>query len=269
MLTGAVVLGCAGLLTVGSATPVMAARSGDRDVNRMTAQDVGARCRQAGMDRGRGGPAFELTTDVADGATVAPGDEIRVRLTWDPKDWSGDQLDSALACVRVKGGLDSNLSAGESPTANDGAFEYTLRIPANIRPGCDICVEAFLAGLTADDCCPQQVASDRRCFMSGPPVPPPTTPVTQRPTPPPPAPPPAPEPARAPTEVPAQVAGVTVTPPGTPAPASDPAPAAELPRTGAAATRAASAGGGLALSLGGLAFIGGAGRRGRRRRPRA
>ena len=212
----------------------------------------------------------KLTADVADRATVAPGQDITVRLTWDPEAWSGDELDMALACVRVKGGLDTDLSEQERPTANDGKFEYRLHVPDNIKPGCDICVQGFLAG-TASDGGPQQVGSNEQCFMSGTPEPPkkPVPPANPAP-----APPTTPSPAvqvplsRTPAELPAEVAGSNASRPA-PAPAAvpDPAvsPAAELPRTGATATRVGTAGGGLTLALGGLALIGGSGRRTRRR----
>src|SRR3982751_4787659 len=148
VLAGAVVLGCAGLLIVGPAAPVMAERSGA--AGRMAAGDTASHCEQAGTDVADGGPAIEVTTDVEDGSTVAPGQEVAVRLTWDPKAGCGQDLDRTLACVRVEGSLDPDQSAEESPTANDGVFEYSLRIPDDIRPGCDVCVEAFLTGLTAD-----------------------------------------------------------------------------------------------------------------------
>ena len=249
------------------------------------------------MNAPQSGPGdVKLTADVADGDTVAPGQDIMLRLTWDPTRWSGKDLDRVLQCVRVKGQLEPDLSAEEQPAANDGVYEYRLHVPDNIRPGCDVCAQGFAAG-TAAGGGPQEVRSERHCFMSGPPEPPappppgpPTPPMTRPPTPPathppatsPPSP-PATQPAttptttaappRVPTEVPAEVAGITATQPApvatspaAPAPAT--APAAELPRTGSAAARTGTAGGGLALSLGGLAVIGGSGRRRRRRRNR-
>lgn len=222
-----------------------------------------------------GGGDVKLTADVVDGATVAPGDEIGFRLTWDPAQWSGPDLDRALSCVRVKGILEPGMSAEERPAANDGVFEYRVRIPDNIRPDCDVCVEGFLTGRAAGGD-RQQFRSERRCFMSGPPRPP-TPPATNPPAPPvtsPPAPEtptpaaePVPVPAQPPAEVPPEVRGVTASNPsdqgtGTPQPAAA-APAAELPRTGSAG-RAGAAGGGLFLALGGLAVIGGAGRSRRR-----
>ncbi|HKY75756.1 MAG TPA: hypothetical protein VJS45_06435 [Acidimicrobiia bacterium] len=212
-----------------------------------------------------GSEALRLSADVAEGADVAPGQDITIRLTWDPQAWSGDQLDMALACVQVKGALDPDLSGQERPAANDGSFEYRLHVPENIKPGCDICVQGFLAGPT-DDGESEQVGSNEQCFMSGPPDPPEATapPATPPPAAPPATPMPAQSPPRAPTEVPSQVAGSNVTRPA-PATAPDPAPLGELPRTGHSFAQVGAASAGLTMALGGLALIGGAGHRMRRR----
>jgi hypothetical protein len=135
-------------------------------------------------------------------------------------------------------------------------------VPDDLKQGCDICVQGFLSGMAGDGG-PEQVGSNEQCFMSGPP-PKPTPPATQPPAPP--TPPPADRvPPRAPADVPAEVAGSNVARPAPAAPAPEVAPVAELPRTGASATRVGTAGGGLTLAFGGLALIGGAGRRSRRR----
>lgn len=240
---------------------------GDAGTGRTDSGAVEADCQDAIENtppEGSGG--LKLTADVPDGAKVAPGDDITVRLTWDPKQWAGKDLDMALACVRVKGGLDPNLSREERPTANDGVFEFRLHVPANIKPGCDICVQGYLAGMAGDGG-PQQVGSNPHCFMSGPPPGPPSTrPPATPPVTSPPAPPTTPTtsaPPRTPAEIPAEVAGTNTSAPGTPAPAA--APTGELPRTGGSATRAGTTGGGATLALGGLAVMGGARRRNRRR----
>jgi hypothetical protein len=265
-------MGIAGLAIVGLVAPA----AGERGDGRMRAGDIAADCEDAAMNTPRdGGGDVKLTADVVDGATVAPGDEIRFRLTWDPARWSGAEVERALACVRVKGLLEPDLSAEERPTANDGLFEYRLRIPDNIRPDCDVCVEGFLTGLS-DGGGQQQLRSERHCFMSGPPGPP-TPPATNPPTPPVTAP-PTPEttattvPARIPSEdVPTEVGGITASNPSDPGAGAPVAPlpatadpAAELPRTGSAAGRVGGVGGGMFLALGGLAVIGGAGRSKRR-----
>jgi hypothetical protein len=254
-------LGFAGLMVLALVTPA----AGGNGPGRMAAGDVAADCEDASMNTPPSGTGdVKLTTDVVDGATVAPGDDIRLRLTWDRTKWSGPQLDRVLDCVRLKGGLDPNLSAEEQPADNDGLFEYKLHVPDDIRPGCDICAQGFVAGEGAGGGLLLE-RSQRHCFMSGPPTPP----ATRLPAPPvtaPPATTPTTEAPRAPAEVPSQVAGITTSRPATPPPAAPvaPAPTAELPRTGAASSRAGTAGGGLALALGGFAVMGGAGRRKRR-----
>jgi hypothetical protein len=277
MMAGAVGLGCAGLAVVAMLTFVApeAAQAAPPDCGSncpMPSGSLASDCQDAIMNTRPGGSSgMKLTADVADGATVAPGQDISVRRAWDPQAWSGSDLDRARACGRVKGGLDPNLSAQERPTANDGVFEYRLHVPENIKPNCDICVQGFLAGVAAGGG-PQQVGSNEQCFMSGPPVKP-TPPATQPPAPPagptpalPSTPAPAvQEPPRAPAELPAEVAGSNISRPApAPAPAPEVAPVAELPRTGSIA-QLGTASGGLTLALGGLAMIGGAGRRARRR----
>lgn len=222
-------------------------------------------CEDAMMNTRPGGSGgLKLTADVADGATVAPGQDITLRLSWDPKAWSADRLDLAMDCVRVKGALDPEMSAQERPTANDGMFEYRLHVPDNIRPNCDICVQGFLAG-PAGDGAEEQVGSNEQCFMSGPPDPPetPTPPATRPPAAPPTTPTTAQAPPRVPSETPAVVAGGNATRPA-PAPAAEPALIGELPRTGHSFAQVGAASAGLTLALGGLALIGGAGHRMRR-----
>ncbi len=274
IMAGAIGLGCAGLTVLAMLTLVApeaaeaASPSGqcgprsDRRPCETPQGSMASDCEDAIMNTRPGGSgAVKLSADVADRANVAPGQDITIRLTWDPKAWSGDQLDMALACVQVKGALDPDLSGQERPSANDGAFEYRLHVPDNIKPNCDICVQGFLAGM-ADDGQQAQVGSNEQCFMSGPPATPdpPTPRATTPPT-------PATTPttaARAPAEVPAQVAGSNVARPApTPAPAV--APVAELPRTGHSFAQVGAASAGLTLALAGLALMGGAGRRHRRR----
>ena len=275
-MAGAVGLGCAGLTVLAMLTLVApeaaeaaspggqcGPRSERRDCQ-MPQGSMESDCQDAIMNTRPGGSgAVKLSADVADRAKVAPGQDITIRLTWDPEAWSGDQLDMALACVQVKGALDPDLSGQERPTANDGRFEYRLHVPDNIKPNCDICVQGFLNGMD-DQGQPAQVGSNEQCFMSGPPAAP-ETPTTRPPA-------PATTPTtvpRVPTEVPAQVAGSNVARPA-PAPSPAPAPAqpvliGELPRTGHSFAQVGAASAGLTLALGGLALICGAGRRHRRR----
>ncbi|HEV7534833.1 MAG TPA: hypothetical protein VGP90_04310, partial [Acidimicrobiia bacterium] len=100
---GAMGLGCAGLMVLSLVTPA----AGERNPpGRMAAGDIAADCEDASMNTPPSATGdVKLTSDVADGATVAPGDDIMLRLTWDKAKWAGAQLDRALDCVRVKGGL--------------------------------------------------------------------------------------------------------------------------------------------------------------------
>lgn len=241
---------------------------GRRSDCQMPRGEVASDCEDAVANTRPGGSGgLKLTADVADGATVAPGQDIRLRLSWNPGAWSADRLDLAMDCVRVKGALDPDLSAQERPTANDGMFEYRLHVPDNIRPNCDICVQGFLAG-PAGDGAPEQVGSNALCFMSGPAGPPetPAPPATPPPAAPPATPTPAEAPPRMPTEVPAQVAGSNMARPApAPAPAAPAALIGELPRTGHSFAQVGAASAGLTLALGGLALIIGAGQRIRRR----
>lgn len=301
---GALALGCAGLVVLSAAVPAAAQADGP-DAPCSTGcsppgGNAGADCADASMNTPPSWPAdVELTADVVDGAIVVPGQDVMLRLTWDPKKWSGPDLDRALHCVRLKGELAPELSAEEQPTANDGLSEYRLHLPDSLQPGSDICAQAFLAG-EAGEGGPQQLRAERRCFISGAPEParPPAPPVTGPPAaaigaaPAPITPPPLPGAAQVPptsampTAVPAQtsmpsaprteVAGMTAVRPGpTSVPAAVPAtpppgpgPSGGLARTGGASSRPMTAGGGMALCLGGLAVILGGGRRpGRRAGP--
>jgi hypothetical protein len=283
---GAFGLGCAGLAVLTLVSPAAGERNNGPDqgcargCQAPSGGNLGADCEDASMNTPRGEPGdLKLTSDVHQGATVAPGQDIRLTLRWDQKRWSGQELDRALDCVRVKGELAPDLSAEEAPTPNDGVFEYRLHVPDDIKPGCDICAEGFLSGDAAGGGGPLDVRSDRYCFLSGrpgpasPPGPAPTGPPSPSATPPP-APPamsppaPTPPPNAAAARIPTEVSGITAGQPAvalTPAPARAPAPAAELPRTGSAGSRTGTAGGGLALCLGGFALMGGSGRRTRRR----
>ncbi len=95
------------------------------------AQDVAADCEEATMDARQGGP-----DDHADrrrrptGRPWRPGEDIRFRLTWDPSRGRAPSSTWALACVRVKGGLNPD-------TVRRGAADgqrRLVRVPPP-RPG--------------------------------------------------------------------------------------------------------------------------------------
>ncbi|HVW32939.1 MAG TPA: hypothetical protein VHL53_10405 [Acidimicrobiia bacterium] len=284
---GAFGIGCAGLLVLTLVTPAAGLRQdgppgpcdnpcSGQGPDRPGGGDVIADCEDASMNTMPSGGDVHLAADLPDGARVAPGQDIRLRLTWDRTKFSGDQLDRVLDCVRLKGGLDPDMSNEQQPADNSGTFDYRLHVPEDIRPGCDICAEGFVAGAAAGGSGPLQLRSERHCFMSGPPVPPgppatsppppPGPPVTQPPPPETAAAPPRPPAEVPPPSIPTEVGGITASQPGsnpTGSPAPEVAPAAELPRTGAP-SRTGTAAGGLGLALGGFAVMGGAGRKRRR-----
>lgn len=230
--------------------------------DRRVEDEIARDCEDAAM----GGPGPEdrtitLTSDLTDRGRVAPGQDVVLHLRWDPARWKGEKLDAALTCVRVRGGLAPDLSGEERPADNDGVIEYVLHVPDDIRPGCDVCAKAYLAGTAAGGGF-EQASSERYCFMTGPPAPPapPAPPVVKPPAPAPPVPVSVID-HRQPTEVTTDVGAIGASVP------AEPAPMAELPRTGAGSTRGGSAAGGVGLALGGLALMGGArSRRARNRR---
>ena len=87
---GAIGLGCAGVAVLTLVTPAAGERNApDQACDRgcqTPAGGPGADCEDASMNTPRGEPGdLELTADVHDGATVAPGQDIRLTLSWDPK----------------------------------------------------------------------------------------------------------------------------------------------------------------------------------------
>ncbi|MDQ1492574.1 MAG: hypothetical protein QOJ23_5088, partial [Actinomycetota bacterium] len=85
-------------------------------------------------------------TEPAAGHDGAPGDTIRVTLTWEPADWSSDRLHKVLDCVAIDGQLVRSMQGGESPTANDGKFTRDYTVPDDAPDGVRICDQAMLSG---------------------------------------------------------------------------------------------------------------------------
>jgi len=216
---------------------------------------------------------LDKTTNPADGASVAPGDDVEVELAWDPADWSDDALHKVIDCVTINGDFVLDLSVEERPTDNDGNFKTVYTIPVDIVAGDEICDQGFLSGDSAGGGF-EQDRSNQVCFKveqesrgAAAPTPEETAPA---PSPAQPAPVPsdvlgeqltAPEPAPVPAP---EVAGVAVQAPA-PAPVPTPdlmAAGGTLPRTGQETRRGPLLAGGVILTLGGLGLIGG------NRRPR-
>src|SRR5581483_507401 len=96
-------LGCAGLLVLTLVSPA----AGSRIEAMPAAAGPGADCQDASMNTPPSDTGdVKLVADALDGDTVAPGQDIMLRLTWDPARWSGSRLDQVLQCVRVKGELE-------------------------------------------------------------------------------------------------------------------------------------------------------------------
>ena len=179
---------------------------------------------------------------------MAPGQEIRVQITWRVSDWVAPELHKALDCVYLNNRYVPELSGGERPTPNDGHFEYSYVVPANVPAGSTICDQGFVSGPNGEEDYGREV-SNIVCFPVGSPPPPPpptetTTTVTTAPT------------TTTTTEQPETEAERLSqrTPPETAAPPAQPgAPLPEvLPRTGGspAPGRLAAAALGVAVLLG-------------------
>ena len=93
---GAFGLGSAGLLVLTLVTPAAGLRNppdaGCDQGCQAPASKAGSDCADASMNTPRGEPGdVKLTADVRDGATVAPGQDIRLTLSWDKGRWSGPE----------------------------------------------------------------------------------------------------------------------------------------------------------------------------------
>ncbi|MDQ3943808.1 MAG: hypothetical protein M3357_01360, partial [Actinomycetota bacterium] len=106
---------------------------------------------------------LDKTTDPGDGARVAPGDEVEVKLDWDPADWSGQSLHKVIDCVTINGDFVLDLSVEERPTDNDGKFRTVYMIPVDVVAGDEICDQGFLSGDSAGGGF-EQDRSNQVCF---------------------------------------------------------------------------------------------------------
>jgi hypothetical protein len=144
----AVVAGIVVMLVGGlEAGPVSARREGD---HRSPAGETRRRNDELyGCDRTFGRPPeghLAKRTDPPGDRDVKPGEAIAVSITWEPDDWSGDELHKVLDCVAVDGRLVPSRQGGESPTANDGRFARSYVVPPDAPDGARICDQAMLSG---------------------------------------------------------------------------------------------------------------------------
>lgn len=99
--------------------------------------------------RGRPTGNLDKTTVPADGSTVRAGQEIAVTLRWDEGDFPGAQLHKALDCVTVNGELSEALSVQSRDPVNNGTFEHSYVVPADLQPGSRLCDRGFVSGLVS------------------------------------------------------------------------------------------------------------------------
>jgi hypothetical protein len=218
-----------GAAIAGSVTPAGAAGSGDGSLRSL--------CGQVAQDPPQGGA--KLTTDPPQGAPLRAGQTVTVTLRWDKEAFDGADLRQVAHCVvTVDGRLRLDLSGTEAPSANDGVYNGSFVVPANVAPGECLCVLGIASG-DGPDGYPVRLG-DGPCITVT--APPPRTPSTVPPTTPPTNPPP-------PTSV--LPAGETAPPPLVAATETRPQPLAELPRTGPFDVRVLLALAGLALVVGG------------------
>jgi hypothetical protein len=96
--------------------------------------------------RGSPGEALTKETDPPAGSEVRAGDEVTVRLQWDPGDFADGPLHKVLDCVTVAGDLDRDRSVQKRDPANDGEFIHRYRIPGDAAPGTRVCDRGFVSG---------------------------------------------------------------------------------------------------------------------------
>ena len=213
--------------TVGRPGPASAGTTAD--------EGLASLCHDAAHNPPEGG--VEQTTDPPTGAPLQAGQTVAVKLRWDEHDFDGGDLERVAHCVvTLDGKVRLDLSGSEAPSANDGAYQGSFVVPADLAPGQCLCVLGIAAGKAADGG-PLRLGGNSCVTVTKPAPPgPPTTSVTN------------------PPERPA----TTVLPATETAPApttlTRPEPLGELPRTGPLNTRLLLAVGGLALVLGGGAL---------------
>jgi hypothetical protein len=125
-------------------------------------------------------PVLQKSTTPPPGTTVAPGQEIRVDITWRVSDWVAPELHKALDCVYIDNRYVPGLSGGERPTPNDGHFAYSYVVPPDVPSGSTICDQGFVSGPNAEEDYGREV-SNVVCFPVGsppPPAPPPPVETT-------------------------------------------------------------------------------------------
>ena len=171
------------------------------------------------------------------GGTVPAGSDVSLSVSWDEADFS--DIDQSYVCATIDGLFDAGLSEVRESVTNDGSLTRSVSLPGNL-PGSEVCFVAALEGPLAD-LTTGEMASETICYRTAAAVEPTTTTTTVT--------------TAAPVVEPEVVeAGAPAAPAVemAPAPAEEPAPLPELPRTGGGAGLLAGLGG-ISLALGGLA----------------
>jgi len=194
-------------------------------------------CREVAKNPPEGG--VRQTTDPPTGAPLQAGQTVAVKLGWNERDFDGADLERVAHCVvTLDGKVRLDLSGSEAPSANDGEYQGSFVVPADLAPGQCLCVLGIVAGEGADGG-PLRLGGNSCVTVTKPA--PPATPTTT--------------PATAPPERPGtSVLPASQTAPQAPAIESRPEPLAELPRTGPFDVRPLLALAGLALVFGGGAL---------------
>jgi hypothetical protein len=174
------------------------------------------------------------------GGTVPAGSDVTLSVSWDETDFN--EIGVSYVCATVDGVFNAALSHVRSSVTNNGSLTRTVSLPDNL-PGSEVCFIAALEGPLAD-LTPGEMASETICYRFAA-AETTTTTTTVAPQ--------IVEPEETGTE-----AGTTSAPAVEAAPvvegevAVNPAPAAQLPRTGESLDLLAGLGA-VSLVLGGVA----------------
>lgn len=102
------------------------------------------------------------------GSWVAPGDSIRVTITWPAEGFADDALHKVLDCVTVNGQQAPELSREERKPGNDGLFEHGFAIPTDLKVGTEVCDRGMVSGRSADGPFRREKTNDVCLTVAGP-----------------------------------------------------------------------------------------------------
>ena len=197
--------------------------------------------------------SLHITATPAAGSDVPVGSAVALQGTWDKDAWS--ETDSFYVCGTLNGAYSGPLSSQDRGVANNGSYSAAASVPASTPVGSDVCFLGVVKGRLVDET-QDKMLSETVCYRTAAAAAEPTTTTSTTTT--------TTVTTEAPVVNPAVgQAGAPAAPAveaAAPAPAVEPAPIPELPRTGTGVDVLAGLGG-FTLALGGLTrFLG-------RRRP--